>query len=72
MERTEDFIDRREVYETELMEKGVCPECEGTGSVIGTADTTLFTARLLSIPAFGLPILEPCDSCRATGEYKKQ
>lgn len=55
MERTEDFIDAREVYETELMKKGICPKCEGKGSVVD-----------------GLVLLEPCDTCESTGEYKKQ
>ena len=55
MERTEDFIDAREVYETELMEKGICPECEGIGSVVDE-----------------FALLEPCDICKSTGEYKKQ
>jgi len=65
MEISEDFIDAREVYETELMERGMCPECEGTGSVIGTElPDAGWSANCVT--------LEPCDTCKFTGEYKKQ
>jgi hypothetical protein len=59
-----DHIPWNEVYRVELIEKGICPRCEGSGSIEGETYTADNEDRISKLEQS----LEPCDECHATGK----
>ena len=67
MSRETDHIPWDEVLEaSKLISKGICPRCEGTGSVVGDTYTTNNKDKVLKLEQ----ALESCDECCATGKLR--
>ena len=60
-ERSRDFVDMKDVYETELMLRGICPKCTGTGKEahIQEMDRDVIDRTIVE-----------CSACRGTGKYE--
>ena len=60
-ERSRDFVDMKDVYDTELMLRGICPKCTGTGKEahIQEMDRDVIDRNIVE-----------CSACKGTGKYE--
>jgi len=60
-ERTQDYVEWEEVYRSELMIRGICPKCQGTGKEehIHEIDQDVIDRNIVE-----------CSSCKGTGKYE--
>ena len=60
-ERSRDFVNEQDVFDAELMTRGICPKCQGTGKEehIETMDRDVIDRNIVE-----------CSACKGTGKYE--